>query len=143
MERLTYVDVMKSIHYFLFILVLGGGCKKDNEAEPNRDFYYAIQTAKTGCGEDALPWLHELLTKAEEDKVLGTHNGRYLGVISMIHYNGNTMFYTDFLVTAVAFEVFDCEGNLFEITTDAETEFFRTEGTKRRNIIYANVPISS
>ena len=74
------------------------------------------------CGvthpEKNLPWLAELIEKAETDKT-----GNYLGRIWLEKFKGDDIFVTDMMLGSggIAYWFFDCSGNHF-ISKDLEYE---------------------
>lgn len=142
---------MKGFFVLVMALALVFGCQKADGNKPEmelHDIELAFQTALSGnaCGGGAsLSWFYDLLTKAEEDRVSMAHNGQYIGIISMIRYEGNTLFYTDFGLGSggVLFYLFDCEGDIVipsMLNKDDPFYFFR-EGEKKHNIIYSTLPL--
>lgn len=66
----------------------------------------------TDCGcelpQEKLPWLKELIKKAETDKT-----GNYWGTIWLVKYKGQDLFVTNMMLGSggIANYVFDCSGN--------------------------------
>ncbi len=135
---------MKNIFVLFVVLAMVSGCQKESENEPEielHDIELAFQTAldKSACGEASLSWLHDLLAKAEEDRVSMAHKGNYLGIVSIIQYQGSTFFYTNFMMGSggIRFYLFDCEGNHVPYSVISSFDF-DAEGRRRNNIIYSS-----
>ncbi len=75
----------------------------------NSDFQ---ETTSKACGceqpQKELPWLKELIKKAETDKT-----GNYWGTIWLLNYKGQDIFVTDMMLGSggIANYFFDCSGN--------------------------------
>jgi hypothetical protein len=91
----------------------------------------------TVCGviepEKNIPWLAELIAKAETDKT-----GTYLGVIWLERYKDQDVFVTDMMLESggLAYHVFDCEGNAATIDKADAQDFFNN--LKKDIVIYAH-----
>jgi len=136
---------MKSVFVLFISSILVFGCQKAGKNEPEeelQDIERAFQAAldESSCGRASLSWLRDLLVKAEEDRLSMAYNGHYVGVISMIRYRGNTLFYTDFALGSggIAYYLFDCDGENIVITGEGAGEI-PNEAKKRGNIIYSSL----
>jgi hypothetical protein len=91
----------------------------------------------TACGvidpKKNIPWLAELIAKAETDKT-----GNYLGVIWLERYKDQDVFVTNMALGSggLAYHVFDCEGNPATIDNADVQDFFNN--LKKDIVIYVN-----
>jgi hypothetical protein len=139
---------MKAILISALVSLFFVGCTKDNENFDilkdgmviDVDQALKKATDRNGCNKSELPWLQDLLIKAEEDRTTKKYRGNYIGIISMIKHNGQTLFYTNFMMGSggIAYYLFDCDGALVLIPTEGYNNKTR-EAYKKKNIIYASI----
>ena len=111
----------------MLILILAGflSCEQTN-----------IYSKVSACGVDEpqknLPWLVELIQKAQSDKT-----GNYLGEIWLEKYEGNDIFVTNMAMGSggIAYYFFDCQGKSFEPTNINQF----VAQMKLNTIIYSNI----
>jgi len=94
--------IMKKLFVFVFYLLIVS-CTQNHDA--GTDF---SQFKSPEMLQKNLPWLKELIKKAEADKT-----GNYLGCIWLVSYKGKDFFYTNMMLGSggVMYWVFDCWGN--------------------------------
>lgn len=123
------------------------GCiNKEDGISETHDIEKAILKAQNACGQASMPWLYELLAKAEEDRLSMAHNGSYIGFVSLVTYQNKRVFYTNFMSMVGGgrmFHLFDCQGNQFDAssTVTADPAYFPNEAQKKENIIYSSAPL--
>ena len=130
---------MKTLFGVLLIFILWPSCNSGPETA--KDFTSAI------CGVNDpskdLPWLKDIINKAEQDKAFRTYPGNYMGKIYLETYKDNSVFLCDMAMYSggIAGHVFHCDGTKEEFNNDPkEVESF-FNSIKKINIIYSNVPI--
>ena len=133
---------MKNNRSALFLILLVLGCHKE-KIQINNDLQnieQSIAIAQRACGVTALPWLRDMLTKAEEDRVSKTHQGQYIGIISIVKYQNTVLFYTNFGLGSggIAYYLFDCKGDKIHSTISGSGNI-PGEARQRKNIIYSTI----
>jgi hypothetical protein len=85
--------------------------------------------------QENLPWLKELINKAETDKT-----GNYWGTIWLSKYKAQDVFVTDMMLGSggVLYWTFDCDGNVVYIDRSDAVNFF--EESKKGVVLYVNLP---
>jgi hypothetical protein len=135
---------MKHTRCTLFLILLALGCQKEKIEIDNdlHDIEKSIAIARRACGVTALPWLSDMLTKAEEDRISKTHQGQYVGIISILKYQNTALFYTNFGLGSggIAYYLFDCTGDRVYPTT-ADEGNIPAEASQRKNVIYSTIDI--
>jgi len=104
---------MKRILFILGFHLLLLSCNSDFQ-NINTDYYSDFQSTNTdnvcGCGQPQkeLPWLKELIIKAETDKT-----GNYWGTIWLLNYKEQDIFVTDMMLGSggIANYFFNCSGD--------------------------------
>ncbi|MGI6340032.1 MAG: hypothetical protein ACOXZV_11750 [Bacteroidales bacterium] len=104
---------MKRILFILGFHLLLLSCNSDFQ-NINTDYYSDFQSTNTDnvCGceqpQKELPWLKELIIKAETDKT-----GNYWGTIWLLNYKGQDIFVTDMMLGSggIANYFFNCSGD--------------------------------
>ena len=111
---------------FIFFLLLS--CNKDSNS---------VADCKCENPQKNLPWLKELIHKAETD-----NTGNYKGTIWLLNYEGQDMFVTDMMMGSggILYYFFDCKGDktIWDMTTKEELSSF-TQKLKSAKVIYTNV----
>ncbi|GAB2767703.1 hypothetical protein GCM10027275_07680 [Rhabdobacter roseus] len=132
---------MKIAGKLLLIVLVAIGCK--NERVDLQDTPHALARARKACGQNALPWLEDLLTKAEADRTSQAHQGQYIGTVSLIKYQGTPLFYTNFGLGSggIAYYLFDCQGKPFFITGEDGAKVLG-QATKKENILYSTLDLN-
>lgn len=141
---------MKRLFYICLLFVFG--CTDDFSLDENKllnedlhNIENSLQVALQVCNKKTMPWLSEMLQKAEEDRIYKKHNGQFIGRISVVQYKGNIYFLTTFSMGSGGFffYLFDCNGiqqqSLLE--SDELVVFFYTNSLKRNLIIYSTTNI--
>lgn len=138
---------MKKIIHLLVVLIFCVGCiSKEDWKSDVLDIDKALQRAQDACDKTSMTWLYDMLLKAEEDRLSMAHNGSYIGFISVVIHQNNTVFYTNFMSKVgggLMFFLMDCQGNQFDASSivEADPAFFPKEAHKKENIIYSNIPL--
>lgn len=91
----------KFLTFMSFFLVLS--CSQEVQVDTN-----PITACGCGQAQENLPWLKELIKKAETDQT-----GNYWGTIWLVKYKGQDLFVTNMMLGSggIANYVFDCSGN--------------------------------
>lgn len=121
---------------FVALIALSVGCTTQ-QAEP--------KLVKTNCGVknpiQDLPWLKEIVTKAEEDKATMAHKGNYLGTIYLDTYENQSVFMVKMMMGSGGLYayLFGCDGKRVDVNQQAVGTLF-TDIEKRNNVLYKNMP---
>ncbi len=121
---------------FGIILLLTFSCNNANEAEKNSSICGVNDPVKD------LPWLRDIVNKADQDKANKTYLGNYLGKIYLETYKGNSVFLCDMAMGSggLAGYVFRCNGTKEEFNNDPKEVLLFFNSAKKTNVIYSNVP---
>jgi hypothetical protein len=100
----------------------------------------------TACGvtnpAENLPWLKEMIVKAEEDRLTKAHKGNYTGSIYQITWRGQDVFWTNFAMGSggIGVRAFNCDGQWIskDFTPDETEEFIKVYNNNK--LIYTNLP---
>jgi hypothetical protein len=117
-------------NFFLLAFALLS-CNK-NELSPEETFM-----AHTPCGVKNpvkdLPWLKEIINKAESV----TERGTYAGTIHLVEYEGQSYFiHQPYVMSCMACVVYDCEGNKLPVISEPDKHMALIERMSEKNIIY-------
>jgi hypothetical protein len=130
---------MKTLFGVILVFAFCSGCNNGTETE--KKFNSGI------CGVSDplkdLPWLQDIINKAEQDKAHKTYQGNYMGKIYLETYKGKLVFLCDMAMGSggIGGYVFHCDGIKEGFNNDPkEVESF-FNSIKKTNIIYSNVPI--
>lgn len=96
-----------------------------------------ITACNTKEPQKNLPWLAEMIAKAESDKT-----GNYEGTIWLEKYKGQDVFVTNMMLQSggIAYWFFDCSGNNIA-PKDKDTDFDSFMADMKLNVIvYSNAP---
>lgn len=89
-----------------------------------------------------LPWLKDMIAKAEEDRKTMKYKGNYRGKIWQSTWKGRGVFHTNFMLGsgALLVHVFSCEGKLLnEQLTPEEARNFYPNISNDDQMIYENL----
>ncbi len=115
--------------FAIFSVLLLLSCNKDLNS---------VSDCRCESPEENLPWLKELIKKAEKDTT-----GNYKGTIWLINYKGQDMFVTDMMLGSggLLFHFFDCKGNEITIAGTNGKENLATfiQKLKKATPIYSNI----
>lgn len=143
---------MKNLIYTFVIALIFTGCAKQSTDDGEQAYNYArdgmivnVERAlikaidKNGCNKSELPWLKDLLTKAEEDRTTMKYKGNYIGIVSLYKYKDKNLIYIDFFLErgGGAYILRDCNGDPFFIPR-SDAGYVPNEAMKKKNIIYAS-----
>lgn len=80
-----------------------------------------------------LPWLKEIVSKAET----GPDKFSLAGTVHLINYQTKAYFvYQRYIMSCMACEVYDCQGNKLYILTNPQLHMAIIENMSEKNIIY-------
>jgi hypothetical protein len=138
---------MKQLFLIVLTSLLFIGCTKDNGDFDimkdgmiiNVEEGLKKATDRNGCNKSELPWLKEILIKAEEDRTTRRHRGSYVGIISMIKHKGQTLIWTNFMFRTgggLEYVLYNCDGQDVFVPWP-ESKGFSNQAHKKKNIIYA------
>lgn len=133
----------KLFFYFLLLAMLStAGCKRSHveTTSASFDMEETIRTTKNSvnCNKSDLPWLRELLTKAEDDKATFKYQGLYWGgTITMFKFKNQVLFYVHFPAHNVACYLLDCDGVPPNLSRE-EGMLACAMGHEKGKIIYSN-----
>lgn len=130
---------MKTLFVILIVFAFCSGCNNKTEIENK------INSGICGVNDPSkdLPWLKDIINKAEQDKSYKTYQGNYMGKIYLETYKGNSVLLCDMAMGSggIGGYVFQCDGTKEEFNNDPkEVESFFSS-VKKTIIIYSNVPI--
>lgn len=112
-----------------------------------------LLTALLGCDEphptlvcrvknptQDLPWLNEIVTKAEEDKATRVHKGNYLGKIYLESFKGQSIFLVEMMMGSggLAGYLFWCNGQ--RVFPTKEETLTLSNSFQKKNLVYSNFP---
>ncbi|RYZ92634.1 MAG: hypothetical protein EOP06_03675 [Proteobacteria bacterium] len=88
----------------------------------------------------SLPWLKDIITKAEEDKATMAHKGNYFGTIYLESLRNEPIFLVQMMMWSggIAFYLFRCDGERVYPTADEMSSVIA--GYEKKNVVYTNVP---
>lgn len=131
-------------NYYLIILVFGlailGSCSSEDANEPDTKTIKVV----TACGvkdvAHELPWLKAIISRAEDDRINKTYNGRYSsGTIYLQKHEGKDVFYyLEAVSSCTLCSVYYCDGTKVDFTNSNSTAFFNN--LKKDKIIYTSLP---
>ncbi|MBC8153527.1 MAG: hypothetical protein H7Z72_11500 [Bacteroidetes bacterium] len=127
---------MKIIAVTLIMTLLGCATSSQNQEEPSPKLICGVKNP----AQD-LPWLKEIITKAEEDKATGAHQGNYLGTIYVDEFKNQPVFMVKMMMGSGGLYAyaFKCDGaRLYFDKEGSPTMFFDIE--KKNNVLYTNSP---
>jgi hypothetical protein len=102
-------------------------------------------SADKPCGSSKptseLPWLKNIISKADSDKVYKVYKGNYIGAIYLEKFNNQYVFYSTMTMYSggVYFHVFYCDGTLVNFVNNQTTLSF-LNNLKKDKLIYSNEP---
>jgi hypothetical protein len=111
---------MKNIVYLFLLTLTVLSCRKDDKI-PVTEFGFsaeeAVSRAQSVCGAKNMPWLNEIISKAEEDKKDRTHKGNYIGSVSIIEDRGKSLFLVNMAMGSggILVWIYDCSGNQVKV----------------------------
>ena len=115
---------------FLFGLFLCS-CEKNDLSSQESALPHAVCGVKDPLRE--LSWLKEIVSKAQS----GPDKFSLAGTVQLIHYQDKTFFvYQRYIMSCMACEVYDCQGNKLDIVTNPELHMAIIENMSEKNIIY-------
>ncbi len=119
-------------------LVLDSGLPLNEDVQ---DIEKAHRAAKKACGGSSLPWLWDILQKAEEDRLFHSHFGNYTGWISIVPYQKRNYFYVRFAMGSGGLYayLFDCDGVGQRELFGQEFLHFSQNAEKRNFMIYSTI----
>ncbi|WP_439584059.1 hypothetical protein [Dyadobacter bucti] len=126
------------------ILFLTTNCTNEGPIEnPIRghDVQSALKRAQALCNQNSMVWLSDMLRKAEEDRTNKTHKGNYIGIVSLIKYQGQPVVYTNFGMGSggIAFYLFDCNGNPVNCEANDEAGKLPNLAKTKEAVIYSSL----
>lgn len=133
---------MKSTTIFLCSALLLSGCSTV-ETAPNSEVFKA-------CGVENpaqnLPWLKELIAKAEADIKTKEYKGNYIGQIYLTTWRNQDAFWTNFMMGSggIYARLYHCDGQRIMIDSGNLTTPEVEELNKALNkdkLIYTNMPL--
>lgn len=133
---------MKNYIYIPVLISIMLGCISNSEIIDSKDSHNiekALNKSHELCDKNSMIWLSDMLHKAEEDRTNMTHQGNYIGIISLINYKNKPVVYTNFALGSggVSFYLFDCNGNPVDCEPGNET--IKIVNLARENIIYTSL----
>lgn len=137
---------MKNLIYLCILFVFS--CSEEFTLDENKllnedlqNIENSLQAALEVCNKKTMPWLWEMLQKAEDDRLYKKHNGQFMGYISMVQYEGNIYIYTSFPMGsgAIFAYIFDCNGTLQQDLLEENLSFFYTNSRNRNLMIYSTI----
>ena len=92
-----------------------------------------------------LPWLQDIITKAESDMTSKTYKGNYIGTIYLAYYNEQPVFVCNMMMGSggIAAYVFRCDGTIENFNNDPQKVQAFFSSLKKTDLIYSNVPLPS
>lgn len=101
----------------------------------------SLQAALKVCNSEAMPWLSEMLQKAEEDRLYQEHMGQYTGYISVVQYKKEIYFYTTFPMGSggIYAYIFDCNGTRQQSLPEEQLTYFHKTARNRNLVIYSTI----
>jgi hypothetical protein len=121
---------------FMTLIAMLSGCSAQQD-EPG------LMVANCGVKNPAqdLPWLKEIITKAEEDKATMAHKGNYLGTIYLDTYQNQSVFMIKMMMGSGGLYayLFGCDGKRVAFSKEGVETVF-TDIEKRNNVLYTNIP---
>lgn len=103
------------------------------------------QTDPQQCGVSnpiqELPWLNEIVNKAEVDKATMAYKGNYIGTIYMDTYKNRPVFMVKMMMGSGGLYgyLFGCDGKRIAFTPEEVGTLF-TDIEKHNNVVYTNTP---
>lgn len=103
------------------------------------------QTEPQQCGVSNpvqdLPWLTEIVTKADADKATMAYKGNYLGTIYMDTYRNQSVFMVKMMMGSGGLYayLFGCDGKRIAFSQEEAGTLF-TDIEKHNNVVYTNTP---
>jgi hypothetical protein len=133
---------MKKILILYLLCMIG--CTNDGDPSQNDELQNIDKALEIGmmvCKKNVLPWLSELLEKAEEDRLTKKHMGQYMGFVSVVSYKNQSYFYVTFPMGSggIFAYLFDCEGKQVSSLLTEASEYFYEAAHKRNAMIYSTV----
>ncbi|AUD04168.1 hypothetical protein [Spirosoma pollinicola] len=126
---------MTKLFIFTALIGLALQCEKQTTPEPY----------STSCGVDdpakELPWLKDLIAKADEDKATMAYKGNYLGKIYLESFRDQPVFIVDMMMGngGIALYLFHCDGQRVNDIRDDEIATTIAH-FQRNNLVYSNFP---
>ncbi|MCE6992921.1 hypothetical protein [Dyadobacter sp. CY323] len=141
---INYLSKMRSSILLACVLFLATNCTNEGPtAEPIRghDVQGALKRARALCNQNSMVWLSDMLRKAEEDRTSMTHKGNYIGIVSLIKYQGQRVVYTNFGLGSggIAFYLFDCNGNPVNCEVNDEAGKLPNLAETKEAVIYSSL----
>lgn len=95
---MEYLSEIRLLARFAVILFMTTSCTNEGPTEDpikGHDVQSALKRAQALCNQNSMVWLSDMLRKAEEDRTSMTHKGNYIGIVSLIKYQGQPVVYTN------------------------------------------------
>lgn len=133
---------MKKIIVYISLILWLSNCNKNNQQDIG-NVKVPIENlvlAKEACNSE-VPWLLEIIAKANEDNATKKYLGAYLGTIYLTTYKNSPVFVINMMLNSggVMFHAFDCNNLVLPLTNSEAIVFYEEIKTKGK-IIYSNAP---
>ncbi|SFF38130.1 hypothetical protein [Spirosoma endophyticum] len=128
---------MNKLIGLIALICLSLQCETQTAPEP--------ESRVTVCGVNdpakELPWLKDLIAKADEDKATLAYKGNYIGKIYLENFRDQPVFIVQMMMGSggIAMYLFRCDGQRIMDVTDKEIAT-TIAGFERKNLVYANAP---
>lgn len=133
---------MKTKLQFLLMAIMLNACTSTAVVEPTE--YHAA----CGVNDPAknLPWLKDLIGKAEADKSTGAYKGNYIGQIYQTTWRNQDAFWTNFMMGSggIYARLYACDGHQIILNSmdPSATEIEEMNKTINKDkLIYTNMPL--
>lgn len=126
-----------------FLLLSFQGCKEEfSPLEEKGISQKMVEKLNKTCGTSGLPWLEEIIVKADEDDRSGTYQGNFMGTVYLEDYQNEPVIFVRMAMGSGGLYgyAYRCDGSRVDFDNDPnQVESFFSK-MKRNQIIYTNVP---